>query len=443
MMRTRDIRELVGLSLPLVLASASLAVNGFADGFFLARHSDVALRASLPVNAFVGIVLTVLSAVIGYSGTLFAQAHGGGRRAEALAASVAGGLMTVLALPILLLLVPSADFLFGIFGHAPDVLAAEGLLAAILLPGGVLQLVVLVEGGYFTGQGRTRLVGLATVVGSLVKLATTPLFVFGAGLLPSAGVAGVGYSFLAGQGASLAILTVALFRDRLLREIPLAEVVVRVGPAFVMLFRRGLPLGLMGLFGAITFFVLVSLLAGLDPVSSTASSAMMAVNSPFNAVVVGLTQALEVAIGRRSGAGDREGVRSAFRTAAGLALLLSLAYVGLLFAFGGRCAEGFLPADTTLDRTAFAGAVRALVVALAVRIGFEFVSSLLDAALRGVGRTAALAVCGIGTAVFVWLPATAVFWRWIPSAPAYWSVMILTSVLGMLARLVVFRRQAF
>lgn len=441
-MTTRsDIRHIMRLALPLALAGTATAINGLADGFFLSRHSDVALRAAVPANTLVGGILAFFTAAIGYAGTIQARAHGGKRRAEALATLMAAGILAALSLPILLLLTPLAHAALAAFSPAAELLEAERRLVDIMLRGGVLQLLGIVGLSYFMGQGRTLLAGAALGAGALVKLAATPLLVFGYGPVPSFGIDGAGLAYVFEHlFLALGLLAALLCELPLLRAVPRRHVFGRLVAAGGSLLRHGIPLGLVTVVGYATFFVLTSLLARLEAAAASASSILMAINCPFNALVVGFSQATEIAVGQRRGAGDREGVLSAFRAAVISGLALSALYGVFLLAFGPRLAEVFLPRDAALDTVSFANVIHALVIALAVRVGFEFVSNLFSATLRGLGLTRALTWAGLGTTVLVWLPTTAAAVRFLPTAEALWGVMILTSALGILPRAWIFSR---
>ncbi len=73
------------MALPLTMAQLAFAENTLVTGFFLSRHSTIALHASLPGSMLAVAFSSLATSTFGYSGTIFASRHGSGDSAGALA----------------------------------------------------------------------------------------------------------------------------------------------------------------------------------------------------------------------------------------------------------------------------------------------------------------------------------------------------------------------
>lgn len=98
--------------------------------------------------------------------------------------------LSVLSIPLLVLLAFAAFALVDVAAHAPEVAAGEKAYIAIYVPGGFFTILSGVLAGLLTGQGRTGWVSVCGVVGVLVNIALSPIFIDGWGPVPAMGNAG-------------------------------------------------------------------------------------------------------------------------------------------------------------------------------------------------------------------------------------------------------------
>ena len=425
------IGAIVRISLPLVAASVVTALNGFTDNFFLAKYSDAALRAALPANVFAGCITALVIAVLGYCGTMLARAHAGGRRARAAAITANGLCLALASSAVFAAAVPSAHVVLGLFGHAADVAGLEYRLSTIVLYGGPLAALAAVAAGFFSGQGITRIVGAATFLGVAVKVLLTPALVFGLGPFPEMGIEGAGFSFIAAQSVICLAYVFAAARNQLARSAFRHRSVLRLRPGIAAeILRFGIPLCGRTLVGYGSFFTLVALLGRLDAAPAAASSAVFAINCPFNAVITGTCDGVEILCGRRHGEGNTAAVFATVKSAIRLAAALALAYIAVLALFGHRILGCFLSDRVPFDVSVFYSAGRGVVAMLMLRIAFEFAQNILQAALRGVGDTRAVFMSGVVVSLCVYLPGFFIVTNLVPTAAAYWAIMVATSIIG-------------
>ncbi len=424
--------EVLRVSLPLVAAAVMTSMNGFTDNLFLARHSEAALRAALPANVFAGFVTMLALVTVGYCGTMLARALGSGRAAHAVAIAANGLMLSFASVVLFAAVLPTVRPLLALFGHPPDMIVLECSLLRYLLAGGPVAVAASVAAGFFAGQGHTRVVATATAVGVAVKVALTPVFVFGPGPLPAMGIDGAGASCIASHLATCATYLAAMPRNPLARAAARRPSLLAFRPKLAgEIVRFGLPLCGQEIVGYGSFFALVALIGRLDPGSAAASSAVFAINCPFNAVINGFREGVEILVGRAAGRRRTDEISRTVKSATALAIALSLAYIAALAAFRRPLLGMFLSSDDpNIDRSFFFSVGSRVLLMLMLKTTAEFIMFIFMFALRGIGRTQTIFRTGLVITLVAWLPGLAVVTIYHPTAPAYWFLMVLTSVLG-------------
>ena len=338
--------DVLRVSLPLVAAALLTALNGFTDNLFLARHSDTALRAALPANVFAGFVTMLATVTMGYSGTMLARALGGKKPARAVSTAANGLMLSFASALLFAAAAPLVRPLFLLFGHAPDILEPECTLSNYLLAAGPLAVAASVAAGYYAAQGLTRAVAAATAAGVVVKVSLTPLLVFGAGPFPEMGIEGAGAASITSHIAVCIAYAAAACGNPLAKSAARHPGLLAVRPAIASeILRCGLPLCGQEVVGYGSFFALVALIGRLDPSSAAASSAVFALNCPFNAVIIGFREGVEMLVGRAAGRKALAEISRTLKSACCIAVALSLAYIAVLAAFRRELLEAFLSKD--------------------------------------------------------------------------------------------------
>ncbi|MGN0832443.1 MAG: MATE family efflux transporter [Kiritimatiellia bacterium] len=409
-------------ALPLVLAQLAFAANTFVTQFFLARHSTTAFHASLPGSMLAVTVCAFFINTFGYAGTLVAREHGAGDERAADATFASSVLLTLLSAPLFALAAPLGGAILGAFGANPAVLAAETAYFRILLANGFLTALAAVLGGYFTGRGRTRLVGATTVFGFLLNMATAPLFIDGRCHLPTEGVVGAGWSATIAHGVTCLVLAACILRER-----RLAELAAPNRPSLLAVLRFGVPNGLRTVLEIGGFFCFTAFVAECPTAAVAASTAVFAVNNIPYSVVQGLAAALEILIGRASGRRALAEVRGLFRATTLLALAIGLIYALLLLCLTDAMLGPFLK-DRSVHLADFRETARLLVLIVLAKTFFETMTLVLQGALRGLGRTAAVCRVQALSSFLVWIPAYCLVRAFHPTVPAYWATMVLSGL---------------
>lgn len=398
-------RECLAVAWPLVLAMGAQAVMLFADRLFLSRHSATSIQAAMPAGLMMFIILAFLQNIVAYSGTFVAQHAGAGARAACARAMGQGVWLALLCVPILLLSWPIGNGLFAWVGHAPDVLAAERAYYGALVVGSLAIPLVTALSGFFTGQGRTRLVMVANLVGNGLNVALDPLLIWGWGPVPAMGILGAGIATAAAQYLTLAILLVAIFREnhfatRRRRQVALAW----KGRDLLKIARFGLPSGSHVLLDVGTFTVFVFLTGRLDTLSFAVSNIAFSVNHLVFAPLMGFGMAASILTGQCMGNRDLAGATRAGRNC----VLLGWAFLGLCTAvillLRDPMLHAFFPDHAPFTLADYLPLGRTLIHIFLFWALFDTWNIVLGGALKGAGDTRFVMCWVCGVALFLWLP---------------------------------------
>ncbi len=417
--------QVLRVTLPLQLMAASSAAYAFVDRMLLAKCSDLALEASVPGLVLGGTLSAFMVTAVGYSAVFVAQSHGSGDRDGALRSFAQGLWLALASIPLYFFAHFAGDFAIWVAGHAPELAAAESGFLDRYLPGLWLQSVAAVAGGYFSGQGRTSVFGVAGSAGFAAALFFAWALVLGNCGAPRLGLNGSAYAFALGQLVSCAVLAVALFRDPHVRaRMGALRGLLRLEPrlAFGVL-RYGSENGAMAFFDNLTFMAFVMVTGRLDAMSLAVSNMVFGVNCVFFALVSGLRDGVSVLVGRFCGRRDYAAAERSLRSTLAISVAVAASF-GAFVAFGaGWLADSFRAADSAFDREAFRSLASVVFSILAFRALAESFVEPCAGALRGAGDTRWLMFTRTMCGFFVWMPAVALVAGVKPSLPALWLTM--------------------
>lgn len=435
-----NVREAFNTSFPLVLAMGANAINQFTDRVFLARYSDEAIQASLPGGILSWLFICLLVATAGYSGTFVAQFYGAGSKRDAAASYGQGLWLTLLSLPVILLTIPLGHFLLALSGHSAPVLAAEKTYYDILQFGGVFCVLQAVLAGYFTGQGRTRLVGFATCLGSFSNILLDWMFIFGNLGCGRWGIAGAGWATVLAAVIPCALLGATSFFDRSLRGLRYVAALRFRRDLLARIVRYGLPSGLHQFLDIATFATFVMITGRLDSLSLALSNIVFTVSYFSFAPLLGLGQGTTVLVGQCQGAKDYAASVRATRSGLFLGCVYVVLFAAVIFCFSDGIIDAFRGPDTNFDAAASHSLGRKLMWIMLSWAIFDAVSLIVGGALKGAGDTKFVMYALLAISIGLWMPSVFAVLLIAPSITLLWLTMPFYCALCALACIVRFAR---
>ncbi len=405
-MKKGSFQDCLAVSWPLILAMAGNALMMFADRLFLARYSAVSIQAALPAGLMAFMAVVFLQSVVAYSGTFVAQYAGAGARAACARAMGQGMWLAIICVPLLILTLPLGNWLFDLAQHAPEVVAEEKSYYLTLVLGNLSIPFIAAVTGFFTGQGFTRLVMAANLVGNAANIVLDPFFIWGCGVMPEMGIVGAGVATALAQFLVLLILVVAMLRERHLATPTRRRVAfVWKGPMIRRIAQFGLPSGSHVLLDVATFTIFVFVTGRMDALSFAASNIAFSINHLIFAPLMGVGMGATILTGQRMGDRDPNGAARAGRNS----VLLGWGYIVLCILVIGFFNEPilrlFYPTDAPFAYEEYLALGRWLIAIFLTWAVFDTLNIILGGALKGAGDTRFVMWWVAGSALLLWMPA--------------------------------------
>jgi len=395
---------LIRLAWPLMMAQASFALYGICDGYFLAQHSSSAMIASLPAGMVLTALTTLFAGTIGYTTAFITQAIGADKERDAVGFFIQGLWMSAFTAPLFLAAIPASRMIIDLCGHAPSVAAAEKSYLTICAPGGLLTLINVTLGSYFTGQGRTRYVATCFITGYLVNLVADRILILGLGSIPALGIAGAAVATVLGYLVNTIMLSVAIIRDPLYRRQANRELLHPQPHVMARILRYGLPAGATATVSALSFMVFSLVLTGYDEMSTTAANAVFRINNVFYMILCAISDATLILAGRHHGSGEDDVARQIHRTGIAMMFIALAACYSVIISGAAMFLDCFRGVDATYASGDYHRLGFALICMMLLREAGEGVIFITSAALRGVGDTRFVMFAQCGCDLALWTP---------------------------------------
>jgi MATE family multidrug resistance protein len=400
-------RELIALSLPLVLSSSFATVQIFIDRVFIARVGEDATAAAMPAVAYFWTPFALLFFTVMYA-TVFVAQYGGAKRPhrigpvvwQAIYFGVAAGL-------VFPLLIPAVDLVIAGTGHSPTVQRLEAIYFRGLCFAALPMLIVAAVTGFFGGRGESWTVLLINSVGSAVNaLLAIPLIRLQAGD-PERAMFGAGLAAALGSTAAAGFGLALVFRKPYREEFATLRGWRFEAGLFNRLLKYGLPNGLQWMIEGLAFTAFILIVGKMGTTVGAACTIALSLNMLTFLPVMGLGQGVEILVGKRQG--EKNPDLSAKTTWTGAKLAVGyMVVVGIVYAL--------FPVTLTLPFAAEMDPGQWAAVAPLIPVLLRFVA--LYSVTDGLNIILAYALRGAGDTRFVVLVAVILSWP-LMVAPTY------------------------
>jgi multidrug resistance protein, MATE family len=397
---TREgLRGLLRLAWPLILANGFMTVQIVLDRLLLSRDASEEVAAGLSGAMLFWTLLAFFQNTANYATTFVAQYTGADepRRAGLV---VGQSLWFSLVSGVLFLgLVPLADLLVGLGGHAPELQQLEIVYFRLLTFAALPTLLTASANSFFAGRGDSRTVLLVNGTGILVNGVFASLLIYGYLGMPRMGIAGAGVATIIGSATSAILSLVLLLRKRYRLSHGTGDCWRFDAALFRRFMRFALPNGIFAALDVLAFTTFLLLVGRLGRSDLTATSLAFTLNLIAFLPIMGIGQAVEVLVGQRLGE-DRpdEAERS---TWTGLWLALGATFVVAFFylVFPGWLVWPFHGSNEDPARWApVADLVPLLLRFVTLYCLFDAANVILSFALRGAGDTRFVTAVSLGLA---------------------------------------------
>ncbi|MBU1741029.1 MAG: MATE family efflux transporter [Proteobacteria bacterium] len=324
--RPNGYRDVLAVSLPLVISMASTTVMLFTDRMFLANYSLDAIAAATPAGVTNFLFMSFFMGVGTYVNVFIAQYVGAGspeRAGAALWQGIYWCLLSGLCLAALFFIAPP---LFGAVGHPDKVVGLEVTYFRILALGAGLGVLGPTLGCFYSGRGLTRPVMVVNLLGAALNIPLDYALINGVWFFPRLGIAGAALATVVAWAVVIALFAGLIFTQENDRAFAVRRSWRFDRNLFRRLMRFGLPNGVqffLDMF-AFTFFIIMIGRLGRDELA--ASNIVFAIDMlaflPMIGFSIGLSTLVGQAIGRRR---PEDGVQATIST-----LHITLLYMTLV-----------------------------------------------------------------------------------------------------------------
>ncbi len=206
---TGSVKQLWKVSFPMMINYLSMTGMLFADRLFLSWHSTNSLNASVEAGTFAWAFIVAIITLAAMSEVFVAQFNGA-KKYHLL------GKATWQMIHFSLI---SALFFYPIAIYGTSLFFTEGSLQWIyfrmLLLFGPLYALISAFGGFYTGQGKTKVMQWLGLIGNAVNVILDPILIFGIdGFVPSMGIQGAAIATGIGTAVQVVIIATMFFRRK-------------------------------------------------------------------------------------------------------------------------------------------------------------------------------------------------------------------------------------
>ena len=334
-------RRISQIALPIMASTASYTIMLFADRLFLSRVGKHELAAAMSGGLSSFVLCSFFVGLVGYTSALVSQYYGAKDYRMCTRSVIQSVILSAASYPILLAFIPIIQYVFILAGQDPKLTENATAYARILLIGSFFLVARTAASAFFIGIGKTRVIMLSNVAGTVVNIPLNYVLIFGKFGFPELGIRGAAIGTVCSSFLVFVLLFVFYLRETS-REPFRVEHRMRYEPLILRrLLRFGTPAGVAPFLNWFAFNVFVQVVHSYGP--DIAAAATIAFN--WDAVsfipMLGLGMTASTVVGQQIGARDHDGAQRAAYMVIRLALLYGCAMVALFFGFANSLTSLF------------------------------------------------------------------------------------------------------
>jgi MATE family multidrug resistance protein len=295
-------RDVLRVSLPLVISMTTTVVMTFTDRVFLANYSIDAIAAALPAGIAAFVFLSFFADTAGYSNVIIAQYAGAGALQRVGRAMWQGIYFSMIAWLILIGLSFCAGPLFQWVGHAAEVQQLEVIYFRVLCLGSGIHIVGMSLSCFYTGRGATRPVMIIYIIGMLLNVPLDYALINGVWIFPELGILGAGLATVFSWTVVTALLAVIVFTRENDRAFKVLKNYHFNSDLFRRLLRFGVPSALqfsLDVFAFLFFVIMVGRIGKMELVVTNIAISLDSVSfRPLMGFALGTSTLVGQALGR-------------------------------------------------------------------------------------------------------------------------------------------------
>ncbi len=381
-------RQVLRVSLPLVVSMSSTMIMEFTDRIFLANYSLDAIAAALPAGIAAFLFISFFLGTAQYLNVFVAQYTGSGRLQRVGAALWQGiyfSLLSAVAMAVLFFL---ARPLFEFGGHPPEVRVLEVTYFRVLCLGSGVLIAATALSCFFSGRGKTRPVMIIHMIGTLFNIPLDYALINGVWFFPEWGILGAGIATVMSWTLVAVVFAFMIFTGENNRIFNVWNRRAFEAQLFRRLMRYGIPSAIqfsMDIF-AFTFFIFI--VGRIGKLQLATTNIVLAINSLAFMPMMGFSLATSTLVGQALGRNRPDEAVAATRATIQVVLVYIFILLVIFLLIPQPLLALFRPAHLTPE--AFAGIAELGIVLLrfvAAYLFFDALYMVCIGVLKGAGDT--------------------------------------------------------
>jgi len=398
--RWSGLREVMGMSGPIILGTLSYTVMQFVDQIMVAWLGTDALAAIGSAGIWSYVMGCFVYGLVGVVGTFVAQSYGQGDHAECGRYTWQGIYLSLLAGALALILWPTSDILFHSMRHSPDVTRMELSYFQLRLIGYFPMACVMAQSAFFQAIGRPGIPTFVAIGANILNVVLDYLLIFGVWGFPRMEIGG------AALATSISLIVQAVVMQAIFMG-PRFSKAYHTREGFAFSWRRIYDMFRIGTFAGLSIFmdvanwaIFTSYIVGyFGDVSLAAHTAALALMHLSFMPALGLNHGIAAIVGQHIGR-KRQDIATARTYTAIKCAMAYMVFMGLMFAlFGRQLMALFGKGNPAVIHLGYM-----LLLLAAVFQAFDAINIVVLGALRGAGDTRWVAVVTFLLAYFFFLP---------------------------------------
>jgi len=338
-------KEILRISLPLVLSMGATTVMEFTDRIFLGRYSLDALAASMPAGITSFLFTSFFIGTAGYVNVFIAQYIGANDNKSVGASLWQGIYFSIFGAVCMAFLALTAVKLFAFIGHAPEIQKLEVIYFRILCYGTGAGILGTTLSCFYSGRGLTRNVMLVHIIGTLFNIPLDYAIINGVWGFPELGIQGAALATVMSWVLIASIFIVLIFNKKHNECYSVWDARQFNPKLFMRLMKFGIPGGVQFFLDilAFTFFILIVGRLGKQELAVT--NLVMSINALSYMPMFGFSMGVSTLVGQAMGAGKPNSAVIAANSTAHIALIYVFGLILLFVFFPTPLIKLFLPTD--------------------------------------------------------------------------------------------------
>ena len=316
---------MLAVALPLIVQTCFWSIMWFIDRLFLSWYSKEATAAALPAGMYHWTMICLPAGIASYANTFVAQYYGAGRKrrvGNAVQQAIWFGWATV---PLFLLSIPLAPWLFRGTSDNPAVVQQEVIYFQVLALGAGALVISGAQSCFYTGRGLTSDRDARRIASARCSTSRSNTPSSSArSAFRALGIAGAGLTTAISNWATVLMFWLLMRRPHERTEFGLDDHHFDWG-LFRRLIRFGLPSGLPQLVEGVAFTLLTISIARVSDIAGAATSIALTINAVAFVPMIGLNITVSTLVGQKLGENRPDLAARATWTA----MILGMAYTGL------------------------------------------------------------------------------------------------------------------